>query len=735
MENVGYATLQIIPSFRGFDSAVSKGLAGAGFAAAGTAAGVAAGSAASTGLSGTLRAAVTSPAFIGLGKVAGLALAGGVAVGLVASTTTFAGFESQMNEVFTLLPGISQQAMDDMTGQVKDFGREFGVLPTDVVPALYQALSAGVPQGNVFDFLETAQRAAKGGVTDLTTAVDGLSSVVNAYGPEALSAQQASDLMFTTVRLGKTTMEELSTSLFNVTPTAAALGVGFSDVTAALATMTSQGVPTSVATTQLRQLFVELSKEGTKTSEVFQGIAGKSFQQFIAEGGNTQQALQLLEQAAAQSGVGVQDLFGSVEAGQAALALTGPATDKFSESLAAMDDSAGATDTAFETMQTGLQPLIDKFKAWGQVMLIEVGERIAGLIEWMSEHKGIAITLAGIVGGVLLVAIAAYTVSMISAAAATIAATWPILAIIAAIGLLVAGIVWAWNNWDWFREGVTAVWEAIKTIAVWAWENVLQPVFQAIGAFIVDWLIPAFQQYWEWAQIVWNGIVEVVTWAWETVIKPIWDAIYAFIQDYLIPYYQLLWQVAQEVWNGVTSAVSTAWGIMQGIFNAIVGGIVGVRDGIWGAVEAVVGFFRDLPGRIAGVAGGIWDFLLTNFKNVLNGIVGMWNRLAIPSFTIGGWSTPFGDLPSWDTPRIDFPDLPTFHSGGMVPGRPGQDVLSILQPGEVVLSRAQVAEVAAFQARGRGRGRSVGDVYVAVDKPNASAAEIGDELAWKIRVA
>ena len=270
----------------------------------------------------------------GAAKVAGAAV-GAAAIGIgVAGTMAFVDFERSMNEVFTLVPGTSQKAMDAMTNDVKNFAKEFGVLPDKVVPALYQALSAGVPSGNVFEFLEVAQKAAKGGVTDLTTAVNGISSVMNAYGAETVNATQASDLMFTAVRMGKTTFEEMSTALFQVTPTAAALGVKFGDVTAALASMTAQGVPTSVATTQLRQLFVELSKEGTKTSDVFEKISGKSFKKFVAEGGNTQQALQMLEKHAADTGVGVNDLFGSVEAGSAALSLTGKGTETFTKNLA-----------------------------------------------------------------------------------------------------------------------------------------------------------------------------------------------------------------------------------------------------------------------------------------------------------------------------------------------------------------------------------------------------------------
>ncbi|HRJ44240.1 MAG TPA: phage tail tape measure protein, partial [Caldilineaceae bacterium] len=316
-------------------------------------------------------AGIAGKAALGAMAAAGAAIAGVGAAGV----KEFVGFQNSMNEVFTLLPGITGEAMGKMQEDVKGFAKEFGVLPKETVPALYQALSAGVPKDNVFNFLEIAQKAARGGVTDLETAVDGISSTVNAYGADIMDASKASDLMFTAVKLGKTTFEELSANLFNVNPTAAALGVEFGNVTAALAAMTAQGVPTSVATTQLRQLFVEMSKEGSKTADVFQEIAGKSFRQFVAEGGNTQDALKLLEQYAASTGVGINDLFGSVEAGNAALALTGKGTEAFGSALAQMGTATGATEAAFEQMNQGIGPQLEKLKVAWNVMLVDVGTK------------------------------------------------------------------------------------------------------------------------------------------------------------------------------------------------------------------------------------------------------------------------------------------------------------------------------------------------------------------------
>jgi TP901 family phage tail tape measure protein len=309
---------------------------------------------------------------------------------VVDSVRQFAAFDTSMREVWTLLPDLSAAGFASMQDDVRTFTKEMGVATTDAVPALYQAISSGVPPENVFDFLTSAAKLSIGGVTTLETAVDGLTSVTNAYGKENLSAEKASDLFFTAVKLGKTTVGELSTSLFQVVPTAAALGIGFETVTAALAAMTVQGVPTAVATTQLRQLFVELNKEGGKAAATFQDLSGKSFANFVRDGGSVQEALALMAEHAKDGNTSLSNLFGSVEAGNAALALTSESgAAAFNSALGEMAESSGATDEAFGRMDEGIGRSWDKLKVRIDDLKLSLGEKLApaleGVLDWFEQ--------------------------------------------------------------------------------------------------------------------------------------------------------------------------------------------------------------------------------------------------------------------------------------------------------------------------------------------------------------
>ena len=315
-----------------------------------------------------------------LGVKAGAAFAATAGAVGVTGVKAFGEFEKGMQEVFTLIPDAGKETFDKLEKQVKDFSKEFGVLPEKTIPALYQAISAGVPRDNVFEFLEVAQKAAKGGVTELETAVDGISSVVNAYGSEVLSASKASDLLFTAVKLGKTDFSQLSASVFQVAPIASAVGVPFENLTAAFANLTAQGVPTSVAATQMKGALAELAKEGTKADTAFRDLTGQGLQTFLKNGGSFEDALLTLKDGADKAGISVLDLFGSVEAGQAVLALTADGGAAFGDSLDAMRGSAGATETAFETMNKGFSADMEKIRANLKVLSIEIGSRLAPFV-------------------------------------------------------------------------------------------------------------------------------------------------------------------------------------------------------------------------------------------------------------------------------------------------------------------------------------------------------------------
>ena len=328
-------------------------------------------------------------------------------------------FESSMREVNTMM-GLSQKEFKEFSKEVQDLAADLGVDAVESAKALYQAISAGVPKDNVLEFLEIASKAAIGGITSTEIAVDGLTTVINAFKLPLTETQEVADIMFQTVKGGKTTFEELSASMFQVAPIAAASGIEFREIAAALATMTKQGVPTTIATTQLRQAMVALQKPTIEMNAAITELGYESGQAMLAELGFAD-SLTLLRDSTKGSNEDLLKMFGSVEAGGAVLALTGENAQVFKDDLDAMANSTGAATGAFEEMELSASRQMASLKSAFQDVAISVGnvllpilkdiiDRIKPIItaikDWADSHPGlikVIVIATGVLGGLMLV--------------------------------------------------------------------------------------------------------------------------------------------------------------------------------------------------------------------------------------------------------------------------------------------------------------------------------------------
>ena len=302
----------------------------------------------------------------GASKLGGIAAKGFAAIGAAAAGATAAivkvgsDFETSMAKVQTLAD-TTQVSMADLSKGITEMSNTTGQSSQSLAEALYQALSAGVQTSDALAYTEQAAKLAAAGFTTTESAVDALSTVMNAYKMDASEVNAVSDMLLQTQNKGKTTVDELAASIAQVTPTAAAMGVEFEQVSAALATMTAQGVPTSQATTQLNQLFAELGKSGQQASENLMKAAegteyaGMSFQQMMDAGVPLNEVLNMMSDYAEANGKSLLDMFGSIEAGKAALTMAGENSEMFANNLEAMNESAGLTEEGFTTMLDTLQ--------------------------------------------------------------------------------------------------------------------------------------------------------------------------------------------------------------------------------------------------------------------------------------------------------------------------------------------------------------------------------------------
>jgi tape measure domain-containing protein len=276
----------------------------------------------------------------------------------------------------------------------------------------------------------------------------------------------------------------------------------------------------------------------------------------------------------------------------------------------------------------------------------------------------------------------------------------------------------------------------------WLKENVW-PVFTALGD-LMGAVTKRVMQQWNMLWTVMRPILELMWSHTKTVFGIIAKAISAFF-DVAWPAFKLGWDafvtVLKIAWDIIKGVVETGLAVIKGIIKFVTAVIEGDWSKAWEAVketftkvfgiikktaesvlEDIFGFFKRLPGRIEeliegiqkagakvgkaildGVLDGVkavgsfaWDFAkafgsaVRNFidDKVMGPVRDAIRSLAdgLASVNIPGVGRAFDGASSGLNKAAGMFSLPTFHTGGIVPGLIGQERIIKAQAGEAVLS-------------------------------------------------
>ena len=323
--------------------------------------------------------------------LAGLALAGtaaaftAVSAASAAAVVQAAEYQSQMQNVGTLLEGDIQGKLQGMSKDLKQVSLDTGVATADLTDGLYQVVSAFGESAESTRQLEIAAKAAKAGNATTTDSINLLSAVTKGYGDTSAAAmQKASDLAFMTVKLGQTSFPELAASMGQVVPLASTLKVSQEELFGAMSTLTGVTGSTSEVTTQLKatmQGFLSPSSQMQKAIEKMGYASGAAALESEGLGG----ILTKLKDSVNGDEVAFANLFSSVEAKNAVLALVGNQAENFAGKTEEMYNATGAANKAFDTQTASVQALAGKIKNAGSVMLTSLGEKALPYIQTALE--------------------------------------------------------------------------------------------------------------------------------------------------------------------------------------------------------------------------------------------------------------------------------------------------------------------------------------------------------------
>lgn len=298
--------------------------------------------------------------------------------------------------------------LSQMQKEIINLSNALGVNANAVAEDVYNAISAGQNTADAVGFVEKATMLAKGGFAETGQALDVLTTILNAYGKESSEAESVSNMLIQTQNRGKVTVAELSSVMGKIIPTANANNVALEQLCAGYSIMTSCGIAAAETTTYMNSMLNELGKSGTTADKVLRQAAGGSFSELMAQGNSLADVLNILQTEADKSGKTLADMFGSAEAGKAALTLMANGVEGFNSEVSAMVDSTGAAQAAYEKMMDTTQAKIDKAKTALSNLAIVLGntflpyvttaaEKLSGLVtkfsEWAQENPELLSTI------------------------------------------------------------------------------------------------------------------------------------------------------------------------------------------------------------------------------------------------------------------------------------------------------------------------------------------------------
>jgi len=247
----------------------------------------------------------------------------------------------------------------------------------------------------------------------------------------------------------------------------------------------------------------------------------------------------------------------------------------------------------------------------------EIVERFAGVIQWLAEN-----VLAPLIG--FLGEVSGFLIEHLAGAIGWVVEKF------AELGnyLLESFFPAVQTVMVWVGAAFSAVWDGLQ----WAWENILQPVFNGIWELVQVTLGVIGTLILAPLLIIWNVWTAAISWAWENIIQPVWQAIADFAQNTLWPVLQSIFQLVGDKWQWLSDMFATIWGVIRD--NVLIPLVSYFQETLWPVVESILGWISDKWQWLSDTLTGIWNWVFENIiMAFVRGVEMLWGVIS----SILGW--------------------------------------------------------------------------------------------------
>lgn len=373
-------------------------------------------------------------------------------------------------------------------------------------------------------------------------------------------------------------VDSLFDSAIKGAPQIKQLGLSFGEGVTLMGQFEQAGVDGNAALSSLSKATVAYAKDGKSLSEGLGELQDKiknassetdainaAAEVFGTKGGPR------MADAIRRGTLNLEDLAKIADESQGSVGETFEATlDPIDKSNQAMNNAKLALADVGESVQISLLPFFE--------MAIDALKSFKGWWDSLDQGtKNWIITLAGIAAviGPALVVIGTLmsSVTKITAGVKDLATVWSGLGklfglsggwfavAVIAIAALVAGLVWAYNNVEWFRNGVNAFFQGVSDIAV--------EVFNFMGGYISNifgGIIQNFQNFFDAGKRIFTGFIDFITGIFTGDWERAWNGVV---------------NIFGGIFDMIAAMAKAPLNTMIGLINAFLGGLNNIKIPKW----------------------------------------------------------------------------------------------------------------------------------------------------------
>lgn len=319
-----------------------------------------------------------------IGRVSGVAFAA-LTAAMGVNIMAFAKFDDQMRVVKNALDEGSfgakglEQGFSEMRKSALDLGKTVPVSMEAINKSLGDVVGAGIDASKAVEVVGAASKLAVAGVTDMEVATNVLTNALNAYSMSAAEAESVAAKFFIAQKSGKASIDELSVGFGKVGPLASQVGVTLNEVLATISATTMAGTQSKEAFTGLKGVLSSILKPSSEAA-LEAARLGIQFDAASLKVKGLEQFLNDLVNANGFTEDSIRKLFGSLEAANVIMAVTGNQADVFKGVIKDLGNETKTTETflkSFVTQNESIANQTERIKNQFNALAIQIGEKLA----------------------------------------------------------------------------------------------------------------------------------------------------------------------------------------------------------------------------------------------------------------------------------------------------------------------------------------------------------------------